>query len=98
MGILAKKQREVIPEACGAHLGFDKRSDASDFLPRILFEFHDQDRTRIAFDEKSIFALFGVILGAFQYVMVDQFTGSGVVAQCDQIRPQRFINAVEMHA
>ena len=56
------------------------------------------DGAGIALHKKAVLALLDVILGAFEDKMVDQFTGTWTVFQCNEIGVQRFIYVIKMHA
>src|SRR6185437_16556922 len=86
----------MIAQAGRSHIGLRRGGDRGDLLPRILFEFDDKNGAGITLYEEPVFALFDIVLCAFQDEVVDELAGSGMIAQSDKIGPERFVDVMEM--
>src|ERR1700761_1507005 len=88
----------MITESRSTHLRFDLGGDGLNFFPAVFLEFDDQDGARITLYEKAVLTLFDVVLGAFQYIMIDELAGRRVMRHSDEICPERFVDGIEMDA
>src|SRR4030095_9320005 len=88
----------MIPQSRQTKVSLSLPRKINNLVSRCFSKFNYENGTRIALDKKPVFSLFNIVLCAFQYIMVDQFTGAGFIFQDNNICPQRLIDAIKMNA
>ena len=90
--IIAIQHGEMIAQSGGPHVRFHGGKNGSNVFAVVAQYFYHQNGAGVALYKKAVFALLNIILGAFKYVVVNQFAGAGLVFQRNQVGPQAFIN------
>ena len=77
----------MITQSCCPHICFYLAGNFYDLFPVCPCKFNHKNGAGITLYKKPVFALLNIIFGAFQYIMIDQFTGAGFILQCNQVCP-----------
>ena len=88
----------MVSQPRSPHVCFNLLGNGENFFPGFPCKFNYKNGAWVTLYKEPVFVLLDISLGALQNIMINQFTGTGLVFEANQVGMQRLINGVEMHA
>ena len=87
----------MIAESCCTHFMFYGGSNGVDLFSGSSAEFYHQYSPGITFYKKPVLTLLDIVFRAFENIVIDELTRTGMVLHRDQISPQALIDTIKMY-
>ena len=87
----------MIAESCCTHFMFYGGSNGVDLFSGSPAEFYYQYSAGITFYKKPVLTLLDIVFRAFENIVIDELTRTGMVLHRDQISPQALIDTIKMY-